>query len=208
MIERIRNYAVDNIKCAKELQKRHYDKRSRPHTFAVCDKVYLKIQRRKLNEDTKLRNQYCSPCFIEKFTSPTNVTLRNKTDKELPRSALINNLNKCQIMKQFNIPGNNISQESDSPSLSSRAAGQTMNMSTLLMMLLVLTFLTVMMTNLSGMKIVPTLQAATYMVMILLLIVFTTSSSVLLTVVKCHQMRITLQLRCMIYPFLQIQILS
>ena len=122
-IDRIRNYAVDNIKCAKESQKMHYDKRSRPHTFAVGDKVYLKIQRRKLNEDTKLRNQYCGPYFIDKFTSPTNVTLRNKTGKELPRSALINNLKKCQIRKQFKIPENNISSKSNSPSLSSRDSG-------------------------------------------------------------------------------------
>ena len=93
------------------------------HLLYVCDKVYLKIHRRKLNEDTKLRNQYCGPYFIEKSTSPTNVTLRNKTGKELPRSPLINKLKKCQIRKQFKIPVNNISEESDSPSLSSRDSG-------------------------------------------------------------------------------------
>ena len=65
--ERIQNYTVDNIKCAKELQKKHYDKRSRSHTFAVGDKIYLEIQRRTLNEENKLRNQYCGPYFIEKI---------------------------------------------------------------------------------------------------------------------------------------------
>ena len=84
---------------------------------------YRGVQRRKLNEDTKLRNQYCGPYFIEKFTSPTNVTLQNKSGKELPRSALINNLKKCQIRKQFKILENNMSEESDSPNPSSRDSG-------------------------------------------------------------------------------------
>ena len=54
-VERIRKYAADNIKCAKENQKKNYDKHSRQHSFSKGDKVYIRIQKRKLNEDTKLR---------------------------------------------------------------------------------------------------------------------------------------------------------
>ena len=76
--ERIRKYAADNIKCAKESQKKNYDKHSRQHSFSKGNTVYIRMQKIKLNEDTTLRNQYEGPYFIQDFISPTNVTLFDK----------------------------------------------------------------------------------------------------------------------------------
>ena len=115
-VERIRKYAADNIKSAKENQKKNYDKHSRQHSFSKGDKVYIRIQKRKLNEDTKLRNQYEGPYFIKDFISPTNVTLFDKKGKPLPRSTLINNLKKCHIRKQFIQPKTNTPKNTESSS--------------------------------------------------------------------------------------------
>ena len=53
---RIRKHAADNMKSAKENQKKNYDKHSRQHSFSRGDKVYIIIQKKKINEDTTIRN--------------------------------------------------------------------------------------------------------------------------------------------------------
>ena len=83
-VERIRKYAADNIMCAKENQKKNYDKHSRQHSFSKGDKIYIIIQKRKLNEDTKPRNNYERPYFINDFISPINVTLLIKKVSSYP----------------------------------------------------------------------------------------------------------------------------
>ena len=98
MVERIRKYAANSIKSTKENQKKNFDQHSRQHAFSKEDNVYIRIQKRKLNEDTTLRNQYEGSYFIKYLISLTNgnVTLFDKKGKPLPRSTLINNIRKVK----------------------------------------------------------------------------------------------------------------
>ena len=45
--------ARENMICSKQEQKIKYDRHTRPHNFRVEDKVFIKIQRLKENEDSK-----------------------------------------------------------------------------------------------------------------------------------------------------------
>ena len=78
--------------------------------------VYIRIQKRKLNEDTQRQNKYEETYFIKDCISPTNVTLFDKKGKQLPRSTLINNLKKCHIREQFIQPKTNTPKNTESSS--------------------------------------------------------------------------------------------
>ena len=54
----LRKLARENMMCAKQNQNIQYDRHTRPHNFRVGDKVFIKINRLKENEDGKLRQKY------------------------------------------------------------------------------------------------------------------------------------------------------
>ena len=89
--------------CAKQKQKIQYDRHTRPQNFIVGDKVFIKINRLKENDDNKLRPQYRGIYTIKYFLSPSNVILTDDNGRQLSRSVYINNLKKYSNRKQFNV---------------------------------------------------------------------------------------------------------
>ena len=99
----LRKLARENMICSKQKQKIQYDRHTRPHTFIVGDRVFIKIHRLKDNEDEKLRPQYRGIFTIKYFLSPSNVILTYDNGRQLSRSVYINNLKKYSNRKQFNV---------------------------------------------------------------------------------------------------------
>ena len=97
--------------CSKKKQKIQYDRHTRPHNFRVGDKVFIKINRIKENEDSKLRQQYRGIYTINSFLSPTNVILTDENGRQLSRSVYINNLKRYSDRKQFNIADDQLVQQ-------------------------------------------------------------------------------------------------
>ena len=99
-LSKIRKQAESNMKIAKEIQKKNYDKHATSHSFKVGDHVYIKVERWNENEDSKLKNFYKGRYKIVNFLSDTNVILEDETGKQLPRSIYINKLKKCKLRRQ------------------------------------------------------------------------------------------------------------
>ena len=57
------------------------DRHARPHDFRVADKVFIKYQRLKENEDSKLRQHYRRIYTINSFLSPSNVILTDENGR-------------------------------------------------------------------------------------------------------------------------------
>ena len=57
-LERLRDYALENKIIAKIAQKRNYDRRARPRSFNVGQKVYIELLYLGDTNDYKLRQQY------------------------------------------------------------------------------------------------------------------------------------------------------
>ena len=74
----LRKLAQENMICSKQKQKIQYDHNTRPHNIIVGDKVFIKIQCLKENEDSKLRQQYKGVYTILSFLPPTNVVLTDE----------------------------------------------------------------------------------------------------------------------------------
>ena len=112
-LKKVRKFAAENIRNAKEIQKQNYDKHARSHSFNVGDYVYIKIEKWNEDDDTKLKNFYKGRYKIVKFLSDTNVILSDEKEKQLPRSVYINKLKKRKIRKEIPIPESNIEKNSD-----------------------------------------------------------------------------------------------
>ena len=112
-LKKVRKFAAENIRNAKEIQKQNYDKHARSHSFNVGDYVYIKVEKWNENDDTKLKNFYKGRYKIVKFLSDTNVILSDEKGKQLPRSVYINKLKKCKIRKEIPIPESNKEKNSD-----------------------------------------------------------------------------------------------
>ena len=97
----IRRLARENNIRAKQNQKIQYDKHTRPHGLKVGDKVFVKVQGLRENEDIKLRQQFKGVYKIDYFLSPTNVMLCDVTGKQMSRSVYINNLKKYKDRKMY-----------------------------------------------------------------------------------------------------------
>ena len=93
-LQMARDLAVENMKIAKDNQKRNYDRHARKHNFSVGDKVFIKLNYTGEHDDVKLRQQYKGVYEIVKFISSTNVTLCDEHGKKLPRNLHINFLKK------------------------------------------------------------------------------------------------------------------
>ena len=81
-LSKIRKQAESNMKIAKEIQKKNYDKHATSHSFKVGDHVYIKVERWNENEDSKLKNFYKGRYKIVNFLSDTNVILEDETGKQ------------------------------------------------------------------------------------------------------------------------------
>ena len=101
-LTQIRQQAKINIDLAKERQKKAYDLHTKPHSFAIGDHVYVKIDHWKETDDSKLNNHYKGKYTIIGFQSDTNAILADAKGKPLPRSVYINKLKKCKIRKNLN----------------------------------------------------------------------------------------------------------
>ena len=84
----IRRLTRENNIRAKQNQKIQYDKHTRPHGLKVGDKVFVKVQGLRENEDIKLRQQFKGVYKIDYFLSPTNVMLSDVTGKQMSRSVI------------------------------------------------------------------------------------------------------------------------
>ena len=102
----IRRLARENNIRAKLRQKLQYDKQTRPHGLKVGDKVFIKVQGLRENEDIQLRQQFKGVYKIDYFLSPTNVMLSDEHGKQLSRSIYINNLKKYNDRKNYGASDN------------------------------------------------------------------------------------------------------
>ena len=109
-LSKIRSLAKDNIIKAKATQKQQFDKKARPHNLKVNDLVYIKIHKRKQNDDTKLKISYKGPYVIKSFPSYTNVELVDSKNKTLDRFIPVTDLKKSTVRKK---QVNNTSSESN-----------------------------------------------------------------------------------------------
>ena len=73
----IRRLARENNIRVKQSQKLQYDKHTRPHGLKVGDKVFVKVQGLRENEDKKIRQPFKAVCKIDNFLLPTNVMFQN-----------------------------------------------------------------------------------------------------------------------------------
>ena len=102
-LDKIRQIAKDNIVKAKGIQKKQFDKHVRKHDLKVNDTVYIKIHKKKLNDDTKLKVSYKGPYKIISFPSYTNVELVDSKNKTLSRYIPVTDLKKSVLRKQYAI---------------------------------------------------------------------------------------------------------
>ena len=91
-LTQIRQQAKINIDLAKERQKKAYDLHTKPHSFAIGDHVYVKIDHWKETDDSKLKNHCKGKYTIIGFQADTNAILADAKGKPLPRSVYINKL--------------------------------------------------------------------------------------------------------------------
>ena len=88
----LRKLARENMICSKQRQNIPYNRHTRPHNFIVGDKVFIKIQRLKENEDNKVRQQYRGVYTIKKCISTTNVILADEAGKQVANVDDVDNM--------------------------------------------------------------------------------------------------------------------
>ena len=101
-LTKLRKLARENIQVSKTIQKRNYDKNCRRHSFAIGDKVFIKLHGLKPGQDTKLSPHFKGYYTIHEFLGDTNVILKDHRGKLLPRSVYINNIKKFNDRIEWN----------------------------------------------------------------------------------------------------------
>ena len=93
-ITNMRDIAKDILNYSKQVQKKMYDRKCKPHNLKIGDTVYVSRPAIGIGIDPKLSSKFPTKYIIIKFIGTTNVILEDNNGNQMERSMHINRLKK------------------------------------------------------------------------------------------------------------------